>query len=235
MANAGDIRYRLVQQLLRDGAKRGAARFHVACADADGNVELFMQAGFVRYGEEMILAPAGGPCRCPSRGPTRRRATARIRPATQLDALPLSRLYAAVTPAPGRAPRGDPARRLGAPGHALAGAALQPRADPALRRRRGVRPGGAGRRQGRDRARRLRPGRRGQGGPAALPQGPGPPGGRRGAARRLRARRHRGPDGARADHRHDHGVIAPVRTYESPHRSSTGGGGLRHRSPPSRC
>src|SRR3954454_15268670 len=32
MRNAGDVRFRLVQQLLRDGAKRGAARFHVACA-----------------------------------------------------------------------------------------------------------------------------------------------------------------------------------------------------------
>ena len=48
--DAGDIRFRLVQHLLRDGAKRGAARFHVACADSDGNVELFMQAGFARYG-----------------------------------------------------------------------------------------------------------------------------------------------------------------------------------------
>src|SRR5258705_4140074 len=55
MANAGDIRYRLVQQLLREGAKRAAARFHVACADADGNVELLMQAGFMRYGEEHVL------------------------------------------------------------------------------------------------------------------------------------------------------------------------------------
>src|SRR4029078_12145332 len=35
MANAGEIRYRLVQQLLREGAKRGAARVHVArCASA---------------------------------------------------------------------------------------------------------------------------------------------------------------------------------------------------------
>ena len=55
MADAGDIRYRLVNQLLREGAKRGAARFHVACADVDGNVELMMQAGFIRYGEEQIM------------------------------------------------------------------------------------------------------------------------------------------------------------------------------------
>src|SRR5258706_2795706 len=58
MGDAGDIRYRLVQQLLREGAKRGAARFHVACADADGNVELLMQAGVMRYGEERVLFPA---------------------------------------------------------------------------------------------------------------------------------------------------------------------------------
>jgi hypothetical protein len=55
MADAGDIRYRLVNQLLREGARRGAARFHVACADVDGNVELMMQAGFIRYGEERIM------------------------------------------------------------------------------------------------------------------------------------------------------------------------------------
>ena len=30
--DAGDIRFRLVQHLLRDGSRRGAARFHVACA-----------------------------------------------------------------------------------------------------------------------------------------------------------------------------------------------------------
>ncbi|HVL52697.1 MAG TPA: hypothetical protein VM344_00375 [Vitreimonas sp.] len=54
-STAGDVRFRLIQQLLRDGAKRGAARFHVACADADGNVELFMQAGFARYGDEIVL------------------------------------------------------------------------------------------------------------------------------------------------------------------------------------
>ena len=52
---AGDIRFRLVQHLLRDAGKRGALRFHVACADERGNVELFMQAGFARYGEERIL------------------------------------------------------------------------------------------------------------------------------------------------------------------------------------
>ena len=44
-----------MNQLLREGAKRGAARFHVACADVDGNVELMMQAGFIRYGEERIM------------------------------------------------------------------------------------------------------------------------------------------------------------------------------------
>jgi len=99
MADAGDIRYRLVQQLLREGAKRAAARFHVACADADGNVELLMQAGFIRFGEERILArPAKG--KTPPVWSDEQAAEQRIRPATQLDALPLSRLYAAVTPAP---------------------------------------------------------------------------------------------------------------------------------------
>ncbi|MEX1294930.1 MAG: hypothetical protein AB1Z67_02045 [Candidatus Limnocylindrales bacterium] len=96
--DAGDIRYRLVQHLLRDGSRRGASRFHVACADADGNVELFMQAGFVRYGEETILF------REPNRKfPSLRSLDAdelRIRLTTHLDSVDLARLYKRVTPAP---------------------------------------------------------------------------------------------------------------------------------------
>ena len=99
LADAGDIRFRLVQHLLRDGAKRGAARFHVACADQGGNVELFMQAGFARYGEEWILLrPATEPLPAPL---DEAEAAARgIRPANPLDALALLRLYAAATPQP---------------------------------------------------------------------------------------------------------------------------------------
>jgi hypothetical protein len=99
MADAGDIRYRLVQQLLREGAKRGAARFHVACADVDGNVELLMQAGFMRYGEEQVLfRPARE--RLPEPWDERAAAAARIRPVQAIDALALHRLYASATPAP---------------------------------------------------------------------------------------------------------------------------------------
>jgi len=99
MANAGDIRYRLVQLLLREGSKRGAARFHVACADADDNVELLMQAGFMRYGEERIMfRPDDRPLPMP--WTDKRAEAARIRATTSLDALPLSRLYAQATPQP---------------------------------------------------------------------------------------------------------------------------------------
>jgi len=95
---AGDIRYRMVQHLMRDGSRRGASRFHVACADLAGNVELFMQAGFARYGEETILF----------RDPRQRfpglrtidTEEQRIRPATGLDSVELARLYKRVTPAP---------------------------------------------------------------------------------------------------------------------------------------
>jgi len=97
--DAGDVRFRLVQHLLRDGARRGAASFHVACADAHDNVELFMQAGFVRYGDECILfRPADLPVPKPWTDAQTR--DAGIRSATPLDAVALSRLYAAVTPAP---------------------------------------------------------------------------------------------------------------------------------------
>jgi hypothetical protein len=99
MTDAGDIRYRLVQQVLREGAKRAAARFHVACADADGNVELLMQAGFMRYGEEQVLFRAVDRA-LPKPWPDDRAAGCRIRPTTSLDALPLARLYTVATPTP---------------------------------------------------------------------------------------------------------------------------------------
>jgi hypothetical protein len=99
MANAGEIRFRLVQQLLREGAKRAAARFHVACADADGNVELLMQAGFMRYGEEHVLFRSADQV-LPEPWTDDRAASCGIRSTIPLDALPLARLYANATPAP---------------------------------------------------------------------------------------------------------------------------------------
>jgi hypothetical protein len=97
--DSGDIRFRLVQHLLRDGAKRGAFRFHVACADGQGNVELFMQTGFARYGQELLLfrEPASGLPQAWSEAQIR---AAGIRPCQPLDSLPLARLYASVTPQP---------------------------------------------------------------------------------------------------------------------------------------
>ena len=99
MANAGDIRYRLVQLLLREGAKRGAARFHVACADADDNVELLMQAGFMRYGEERILFRSDDR-QMPAPWTEERAQAARIRSTTSVDAIALARLYTQATPQP---------------------------------------------------------------------------------------------------------------------------------------
>ncbi len=96
---AGDIRFRLVQALLREGTKRGAVRFHVACADAQGNVETFMQAGFARYGEERILVRPPGPP-LPAQWSDEEVAACGIRPAAPLDAVALARLYAAATPQP---------------------------------------------------------------------------------------------------------------------------------------
>ncbi len=96
---AGDIRFRLVQHLLRDATKRGGIRFHVACSDEGGNVELFMQAGFARYGEERILYRA--PDQALPQTPTLAQAAELgIRAASPLDALELDRLYRAATPTP---------------------------------------------------------------------------------------------------------------------------------------
>lgn len=98
-AEAGDIRFRLVQHLMRDGSKRGAVRFHVAAADADGNVELFMQAGFARYGEEIVLSRPDE-LELPAPWTDEEMAAQRIRPAVVLDSLALARLYATATPQP---------------------------------------------------------------------------------------------------------------------------------------
>ena len=97
--DSGDTRFRLVQHLLRDGTKRGAFRFHVACADVQGNVELFMQAGFARYGQELLLFRGPGQ-KLPPAWPEEKARAAGIRPCQPLDALPLARLYATVTPQP---------------------------------------------------------------------------------------------------------------------------------------
>ena len=98
-AGAGDIRFRLIQQVLREGHKRGAARFHVACTDTGGNVDLFMQAGFARYGEEVVLH-RDAELPLPETWTEARMHEAGIRPARPSDALALMRLYTSVTPAP---------------------------------------------------------------------------------------------------------------------------------------
>ncbi len=97
--DSGDVRFRLVQHLLREAPKRGAIRFHVACANVQGNVELFMQAGFVRYGEETLLFRPPDE-RLPGAWSEDRARACGIRPCQPLDALPLARLYSAVTPQP---------------------------------------------------------------------------------------------------------------------------------------
>ena len=97
--DSGDTRFRLVQHLLRDGARRGVARFHVACADGQGNVELFMQAGFARYGQEMLMFRRHeNPL--PETWTAQRARSGGIRPSQPSDAWSLSRLYASVTPPP---------------------------------------------------------------------------------------------------------------------------------------
>ncbi len=142
--DSGDTRFRLVQHLLRDGAKRGAIRFHVACADGQGNVELFMQAGFARYGQERLLF-RGTEKPLPAAWSEEQTRAAGIRPCQPLDALPLARLYSAVTPQPVARLESYRLTDWERQGSELTRAALQPGADPALRRDGVVRPGVTGR------------------------------------------------------------------------------------------
>ena len=97
--DSGDIRHRLVQHILRDGTRRGAVRFHVACCDHSGNVDLFMQSGFVRYGEELVLVRAADEP-LPAPWSEEQAHAAGIRPAGPLDAVALHRLHASTTPLP---------------------------------------------------------------------------------------------------------------------------------------
>ena len=97
--DSGDTRFRLVQHLIRDGARRGAIRFHVACSDRQGNPELFMQSGFARYGQERLMFRSND-LTLPMPWSDEQARAAGIRPFQPLDALPLARLYNAVTPQP---------------------------------------------------------------------------------------------------------------------------------------
>jgi hypothetical protein len=215
MANAGDVRFRLVQQLLRDGAKRGAVRFHVACADADGNVELFMQAGFARYGDEQIMfRSADQPLPKPMTDAATR--DARIRPTTAVDSVALSRLYAAVTPQPVQrleAYRLTDWERQGAqwrvPRSSLAPILRFADVDAWVQES----PGGGKDGTALDGFVQVGVAKEDQPHYLKVMVCPGvdaSPLVRYGLGV-IAARTQRG-----SDHRHDHGVIAPVRTYESP-------------------
>jgi len=98
-SDAGDIRFRLVQQLVRESMKRGAVRLHVACTDQDGNVELFMQAGFMRYGEEIVQYRSSERS-LPKPWTDERARDCGIRAVGPVDAVALLRLYGTSTPQP---------------------------------------------------------------------------------------------------------------------------------------
>ena len=181
----------------------------------DGNVELFMQAGFARYGDEMIcfrdaeLAAAGAAHARSEAG------SLGIRPVGPTDAVALFRLYA-----PSRRRRCqrleiEPDRGLGAPGQRRAHAALQPDADPPLRRRRDVPPEAPRaprtRRPSTASSRSAWP-RRTSRTTCASWSGPAPT--RRRSCASGWASSPPAPSAATIGR--DQGVIAPVRTYESP-------------------
>ena len=175
-AEAGDIRFRLVQQLAPRGAEARRRRGSTSPAPTRTATSSCScrPASCATATSASCSAPASRPL--PDAVDRRaRHATAASGRPTPLDALAARPPVRGGDAAAGPAPRG----RSGSPDWERQGSdwrvpRSQPRADPPLRRRRGVRPGDAGRRQRRHGARRLRPGRRREGGPAALPQGPGP-------------------------------------------------------------
>ena len=196
--------------------KRGAARFHVACADVDGNVELLMQAGFIRYGEEQIMFRPGR-VELPAPWTDKAAADARIRPA-QADrrarAPPAVRGRDAGPGRPARGASGCPTGSARATtGACRARASPRSCASPTSRRtcrsrrvaaRTGPSSTGSSRSASPRRTSRTisRSLARPEADPTALIEfGLGI----------IAARTTKG-----GDHRHDHGVISPVRTYEAP-------------------
>jgi hypothetical protein len=51
---SAEVRWALLTALVAEGGQQDVSRFHVACADARENLELFGQAGFVAYAQEQI-------------------------------------------------------------------------------------------------------------------------------------------------------------------------------------
>ena len=62
---AAEIRFDLLGAIVEEGSRHEVARFHAACADVRENLELFGQAGFMAYAQEEIWwrppEPARGP------------------------------------------------------------------------------------------------------------------------------------------------------------------------------
>ena len=186
--------------------------------------------GFARYGEETVLYRAAEQAAARAVDGRRRPATAGSGRPSPLDARRAAR--GSTRPA-----TPQPVQRLEAlrladwerQGANWRDPAQQPRPDPALRRRRGVRPGDRRRRQGRHAARRVRPDRRREGGPAALPEDPRP------ARRRRRPISRTSPSGAIAA-RTGQRLRPPIgsgRDRPGPNvrvadRSATRGSGLRY-------
>ncbi|MEJ7696399.1 MAG: hypothetical protein WKF78_07240 [Candidatus Limnocylindrales bacterium] len=231
VGDAGDIRFRLVQQLLRDGAKRGAAalprrlrgrRRQRGAAHAGGLRPLRRGARPVPPARQSPLPAAwSDDDAAAARDPARAAAS---------TPLALGRLYTAATPAPvarleacacrtgsGR----GPIRACRVP--ASRRSCASPTSSRSCRSRRMAAQDGTildG----------VHPGRRREGGSAALParssQGRSVDAS---ALVRLRARHHRRADGdtGRRPSPRTRGHRARSRTYESTDRSTPRGGGLR--------
>ena len=167
--------------------------------------------------------------RCPTRGPTRTAATAGIRPRVAARRARARRLYRAATPQPVQRLEGIRLPDWERQGSDWRVPRCSPDADPAVRRRRGVRAGDARRRQAT--ARELdgvRPGRRRRRRTSRTTCKV-----RRTAGRRRRADRCAyglgviaRPRGAPAD-RHDHGVHRRGANLRVADRSAARGAGLR--------
>ena len=177
MAEAGDIRFRLVQHLLRDGAKRGRDPLPRRLRRR-GRQRRAVHAGRLRP-LRRGAAPVPAARRDAARAVDRR--AGRRRPGSGRPSRSTRWRSPGCTPPPRRS-RSSVSRPTGCGDWERQGSgwrvpALEPRPDPPLRRRRGFVAETPRRRQGRaPRLDGVRPGRRRQGGPAALPQDPRPPG-----------------------------------------------------------
>lgn len=93
--HGGDTRHLLLGRVVREAVRAGAERIYVACAERDGNLDLFASNSFAPVAHEVLYLRSAEAASTP---PVASMAHAHLRAAEPSDALRISLHHAAVTP-----------------------------------------------------------------------------------------------------------------------------------------